>query len=91
MKPVEELKNSKLADSTGFVDVSKETLQHKKYANVFAIGDCTNLPTSKTAAAVGTQSGILFTNMCNVIEGKSPSIYVSSNFCFDFKKNYNII
>lgn len=34
-------------------DVDKETLQHKKYPNIFGIGDCTNLPTSKTAAAVG--------------------------------------
>lgn len=47
------LKKSPVADSAGWVDVDKETLQHKKYPNVFGIGDCTNLPTSKTAAAVG--------------------------------------
>lgn len=47
------LKTSPVADSAGWVDVDKETLQHKKYPNVFGIGDCTNLPTSKTAAAVG--------------------------------------
>lgn len=47
------LKRSPVADSAGWVDVDKETLQHKKYPNVFGIGDCTNLPTSKTAAAVG--------------------------------------
>uniref|UniRef100_A0A8C7EXB7 Sulfide:quinone oxidoreductase, mitochondrial n=1 Tax=Neovison vison TaxID=452646 RepID=A0A8C7EXB7_NEOVI len=47
------LKTSPVADAAGWVDVDKETLQHKKYPNVFGIGDCTNLPTSKTAAAVG--------------------------------------
>lgn len=47
------LKASPVADAVGWVDVDKETLQHKKYPNVFGIGDCTNLPTSKTAAAVG--------------------------------------
>lgn len=47
------LKTSPVADSAGWVDVDKDTLQHKKYPNVFGIGDCTNLPTSKTAAAVG--------------------------------------
>lgn len=47
------LKMSPVADAAGWVDVDKETLQHKKYPNVFGIGDCTNIPTSKTAAAVG--------------------------------------
>lgn len=47
------LKTSAVADAAGWVDVDKETLQHKRYPNVFGIGDCTNLPTSKTAAAVG--------------------------------------
>ena len=47
------LKTSPVADAAGWVDVDKDTLQHKRYPNVFGIGDCTNLPTSKTAAAVG--------------------------------------
>lgn len=51
------LKTSPVADAAGWVDVDKETLQHKRYPNVFGIGDCTNLPTSKTAAAVGKIMG----------------------------------
>ena len=48
------LKNeSKLVDQTGFLNLNKETLQHQTFSNIFGIGDCTNLPTSKTAAAVG--------------------------------------
>lgn len=42
-----------LCDATGYVDVDRQTLIHKTFPNVFGIGDCTNLPTSKTAAAVG--------------------------------------
>lgn len=42
-----------LINEAGFVDVNKATLQHNRYKNVFAIGDCSSLPTSKTAAAVG--------------------------------------
>ena len=42
-----------LTDASGFVEVSKETLQHVRYPNVFALGDCSSVPTSKTAAAVG--------------------------------------
>lgn len=76
MRPYDELKNSKLADPTGFVDVSKDTLQHNKFPNVFGIGDCTNLPTSKTAAAVAAQSKILYENLSNVMENKGDRLKV---------------
>ena len=42
-----------LVDAAGFVDVDAETMQHVKYKNVFAMGDCANLPTAKTGAAIG--------------------------------------
>ena len=53
MAPYECLKSSLLVDAAGFVNVNKETTQHVKYPNVFALGDCSNIPTSKTAAAIG--------------------------------------
>ena len=43
--------NSPLVDGSNFVSVDKHTLQHIKYKNVFALGDCSSAPTSKTAAA----------------------------------------
>jgi len=72
MKPFDFIKQSELADGVGFVDIDKETLQHKKFKNVFAIGDCTNAPTSKTAAAVAAQSAILATNLSLVMKGQPP-------------------
>ena len=30
-----------------------------RYQNIFGIGDCTNIPTAKTAAAVAAQLGIM--------------------------------
>lgn len=64
MGPPEVLKGSSLEDEVGWLDVNKDTLQHKKYTNVFGIGDCTNLPTSKTAAAIGKPwiNGVCFKN-----------------------------
>ena len=53
-------KNKELSDATGFLNVHKDTLQHVKYSNIFGIGDCTTLPTSKTAAAVGMETGNFF-------------------------------
>ena len=74
MQPFEFLAKSPLADANGFVDVVKETLQHKRYPNVFAIGDCTNLPTSKTAAAIAGSNAILVGNLTNLMEGKSDQV-----------------
>ncbi|CAF0958394.1 unnamed protein product [Adineta ricciae] len=74
MAPYEFLAKSSLADANGFVDVVKETLQHKKFSNVFAIGDCTNLPTSKTAAAIAASNSILVRNLTNIMEGKSDAV-----------------
>lgn len=48
------LRESKtLVDQAGFLNVNKETMQHTVYPNIFGVGDCTNAPTSKTAAAAG--------------------------------------
>lgn len=74
MQAHEFLAKSALADANGFVDVIKETLQHKKFPNVFAIGDCTNLPTSKTAAAIAGSNAILVGNLENLMKGKSTNV-----------------
>jgi len=62
--------NKDLADAAGFLDVNKETLQHTKYSNIFGLGDCTNVPSSKTAAAVAAQLGILRKNLTAAMEDK---------------------
>lgn len=54
MSTPDELSHCKqLVNGAGFVDVNQSTLQHTKYSNVFAIGDCASTPNSKTAAAAG--------------------------------------
>ncbi|CAO3587658.1 unnamed protein product [Absidia cylindrospora] len=64
------IKESKLADAAGWVDVSKDTLRHNKYNNVFALGDCSSLPTSKTAAAITGESGVLKHNLIADLKSK---------------------
>jgi sulfide:quinone oxidoreductase len=54
---------SPLADVNGWVDVDMYTLQHKRYANVFGLGDCANLPTSKTGAAIRKQAPVVAENI----------------------------
>lgn len=47
MGPLDVIKKSGLADGAGWVDVDMGSLQHKKYENVFSLGDSSSLPTSK--------------------------------------------
>ncbi|KAI8890294.1 FAD/NAD(P)-binding domain-containing protein [Backusella circina FSU 941] len=69
--PPDFIKNSKLSNRDGWVDVDKDTLRHNKYRNVFALGDCSSLPTSKTAAAITGQSGVLKKNLIADLQGKN--------------------
>ncbi|XP_050346155.1 sulfide:quinone oxidoreductase, mitochondrial [Nymphalis io] len=62
-----------LADDTGYLDVDHHTLQHRRYSNIYGLGDCTNTPNSKTAAAVAKQSRVLELNLWDTIYGKEPS------------------
>ena len=49
MGPLDFIKSSPLADAAGWVDVHQGSLQHKKYENVFSLGDASSLPTSKVS------------------------------------------
>jgi len=64
------IKTSTLANAAGWVDVDKYTLQHPKYPNVFPIGDCSGLPTSKTGAAIRKQAPVLVQNLISAIRGE---------------------
>lgn len=67
------VKNSPLANAVGFVDVDKETCQHNKYPNVFALGDCSSLPTSKTYSAVSSQAPVVVSNVQALMENKKAT------------------
>ena len=73
MGPPTFIAKSPLADNDGWVDVDRETLQHKKFPNVFGIGDCSNLPTSKTGAAIRKQAPVLVGNLIAAISSQTLS------------------
>jgi sulfide:quinone oxidoreductase len=67
--------NSALADPAspfGYVDVDQYSLRHKRFDNVFALGDVANLPTSKTGAAIRKQAPVVVANLLAVLDGRTP-------------------
>lgn len=65
------IKQSKLAAESGWVEVDKHTTQHVRFPNVFALGDCSNLPTSKTGAAIRKQAPTTVGNVLAFLSGKA--------------------
>jgi len=73
MGPHAFVRNSPLANAAGFVDVDDATTRHKKYDNVWSVGDASSLPTSKTIAAITSQAPVLVENLMLCLEDKTPS------------------
>ena len=67
------IKNSPLANAGGWVDVDKATLRHTRFPNVFACGDASSLPTSKTGAAIRKQAPVLVANLLAAMKQQQPS------------------
>lgn len=60
------IRNSPLTDAAGWVDVDPATLRHRKFANIFALGDAANTPNAKTAAAARKQAPVVAHNLLAV-------------------------
>ena len=65
------VKNSVLANDKGWVDVDLHSLQHKKYPNIFSLGDVAALPTGKTGAAIRKQVPVVIDNITKLMEQKA--------------------
>ena len=72
MVAVEEVANSPIGSDQGWVPVNKETLQHTKYPNIFALGDIAGIPMGKTGGSIREQYKVVVENLIAVMEGKEP-------------------
>lgn len=76
------IKEAGLANAGGFVDVDKGTLRHVTYGNIFSLGDCSSLPTSKTGAAIRKQAPVLVANLTSLLENRPlPQVYDGYTSC----------
>ncbi|MBS7351307.1 MAG: NAD(P)/FAD-dependent oxidoreductase [Comamonas sp.] len=78
MRAPDAVKNSDLAwqegpmAAGGWLEVDKETLQHRRYKNVFGLGDINGTPRGKTAATVKKSTPIVAQHLVDVIAGREP-------------------
>jgi sulfide:quinone oxidoreductase len=62
--------DSGMGDDLNFIPTHPNTLQSKKYQNVFVIGDATNLPSSKAGSVAHFQADILYENILRAMENR---------------------
>ena len=62
------VKNSTLANESGWMKVDHKNMQSPDYANIFGLGDVAALPTAKTGAAIRKQVPIVVDNIDNLIK-----------------------
>ena len=77
MKPVDAVANSPLGwqkgSAKGWLECDQYTLQHRRYKNVFGIGDILGIPKGKTGGSARHHGPILTENLIAVMEGKEPT------------------
>ncbi|KAI8616542.1 hypothetical protein BC830DRAFT_1063315 [Chytriomyces sp. MP71] len=74
LSPPAFIKASGLTDGiTPYVAVDKHTTQHMHHSNIFSLGDASSLPTSKTAAAIASESAVTTRNLLSFLSGQPIS------------------
>jgi sulfide:quinone oxidoreductase len=74
MRPPAVIETSDLAyprgPMRGYLDVDPDTLQHRRYSNVFGIGDAAGLPTVKTGEHAREQAAVLADRLQGIIDAE---------------------
>jgi len=107
MRAPEAVRNSPLPwqegpfKNDGWIEVDRGTLRHKRYSNIFAVGDVAGVPKGKTAASVKWQVPVAVEHLLADIAGTTTdAIYTGYTSCplitrlgqamlieFDYKDN----
>jgi sulfide:quinone oxidoreductase len=74
---------SALGDAGGWVPTDRDTLQHKTFERIFAIGDATDLPISKSGSTAHFEAPVVASRVASSIRGTAPKqSYGGRVMCF---------
>lgn len=75
--------SSSLAGAGGWVPTDPTTLQHKEHERIFAIGDATDLPISKSGSTAHFEAPVVASRIASVVRGTAPKAsYGGRVMCF---------
>src|SRR6266545_184680 len=74
---------SGLGDAGGWLPVHRTTLQHADHEQIFALGDATNLPISKSGSTAHFEAPVVASRIASLIRGTAPKTrYGGRVMCF---------
>ena len=77
------IETSGLGDAGGWVPTDRVTLQHKDHERIFAIGDATDLPISKSGSTAHFEAPVVASRIASFVRGTAPkTAYGGRVMCF---------
>jgi sulfide:quinone oxidoreductase len=78
------IEDSGLGDERGWVPVDKNTLKHTRHEHVWAVGDATNIPISKSGSVAHYEASVAADAIVAEVRGEAPPahIYDGKVMCF---------
>jgi sulfide:quinone oxidoreductase len=70
------IEDSKLGDERGWVPVDKNTLKHTTFDNIWAIGDATSIPISKSGSVAHYEANVAAAEVVAAVKGEAPPVHV---------------
>jgi len=78
------IEDSGLGDERGWVPVDRNTLKHAKFERIWAIGDTTNIPISKSGSVAHYEASVAAAGIAAAAKGEAPPahVYDGKVMCF---------
>ncbi len=74
---------SGLGDAGGWIPTDRNTLRHENHQRIFAIGDATNLPISKSGSTAHFEAPVVASRIASLVKGTAPkTTYAGRVMCF---------
>jgi sulfide:quinone oxidoreductase len=77
------VEDSGLGEQGGWIPTDRATLQHVDHEDIFAIGDATNLPISKSGSTAHFEAPVVASRIASLVNGTAPkAAYGGKVMCF---------
>jgi sulfide:quinone oxidoreductase len=77
------IETSGLGDAGGWVPTDRQTLSHRDHERIFAIGDATDLPISKSGSTAHFEAPVVASRIASLVTGTAPNAnYGGRVMCF---------
>ncbi|HEY6957249.1 MAG TPA: FAD/NAD(P)-binding oxidoreductase [Candidatus Limnocylindria bacterium] len=77
------IETSGLGGQGGWIPTNRETLQHNAHERIFAIGDATDLPISKSGSTAHFEAPVVASRIASLVRGTAPkTAYQGRVMCF---------